>query len=379
MNREHRPTIKESKSSFALLPLNHRVGGHVRMFRLANGAICKAISNKEREFYEDVEQTALQSFVPRYMGVIVISYNDDNGAKIVLERDRRRLRQFTPPPTIRPLRRSTTTVVSGDTVLPVYRSGHPPYYNSIDSAKSRLQRTVSSPALIKTDKIDVIQPTPPEEEAPALTQQDTHDFIVIEDLTFEKKHPCVLDLKMGTRQYGVYASEAKMKSQTRKCALSTSKSLGVRMCGMQVYRARTGACLTQDKYIGRELDADGFRDTLHSFLHDGERLVVEFIPDLISKLWRLERILKTMHGYRFFGSSLLIIYDGANTARPVDLRIIDFAHCVTKQEMIQNHSRMTYPPEHGVDQPDHGYIKGLNSLISILRTIATRHFNASPY
>ena len=193
------------------------------MFRLANGAICKAITDKEREFYEDVEQTALRSFVPRYMGVIVISYNKDHGARIVLERDRRRLKQFTPPPTMRPLRRSTTTVAHEDTVLPVYRTGHPPYYNSIDSAKRRLQRTVSSPALIKTDKVDVVQPSPPEEDGPSLTQQDAHEFIVMEDLTFDKKHPCVLDLKMGTRQYGVYAPESKMKSQTKKCALSTSK------------------------------------------------------------------------------------------------------------------------------------------------------------
>ena len=72
----------------------------------------------------------------------------------------------------------------------------------------------------------------PQQNAADVTRQE--HFILMEDLTGRLKNSCVLDLKMGTRQYGIDATSAKKKSQRKKCDQTTSRTLGVRMCGMQV-------------------------------------------------------------------------------------------------------------------------------------------------
>ena len=86
---------------------------------------------------------------------------------------------------------------------------------------------------------------------------------------------------------------------------------------LKVWNHVKQAYVTRDKYSGREVRPEDFNSVLESFLFDGERLLAYQIPVLLQKLYALARIIHRLKGYRFYGCSILLIYDGDRESQEV--------------------------------------------------------------
>uniref|UniRef100_H2MQN5 Kinase n=1 Tax=Oryzias latipes TaxID=8090 RepID=H2MQN5_ORYLA len=386
-----------------LEPFVHQVGGHSCVLRFGEQTICKPLIPREHQFYRSLP-AAMRKFTPQYRGVVSVSFEED---------DERNLCLVAYPLSSDPAADLDISDLSGDRESKgkILQWGKMTPSLLVRQYAQKLQEDLDVERVQQAEGLhhrlerSHSNATPQVKHNPWSLEchqqhlqrmkdnakhRNQYKFILLENLTWRHAVPCVLDLKMGTRQHGDDATEEKKALQIRKCQQSTSALIGVRFCGMQVYHSDTDQLIYMNKYQGRKLTLAGFKEALYQFFHSGRRLRQELLSPVLSRLREMKDALEACESYRFYSSSLLIIYDGAphrkHTRRhteeglsedeededeecsspAVDVRMIDFAHTTCRH----------YGEDSVVHEgQDRGYIFGLQNLISIISELESHRID----
>ena len=121
---------------------------------------------------------------------------------------------------------------------------------------------------------------------------------MLENVTANHSKPCILDLKVGTCLWYPHDSYRKRRNHEQKVKNTTSKSLGLRLHGLQIYDPNHDKYHYRDKFYGRKLSEDQLRDTVTRFLDSAGKGLREGMREKIQE--RLFATL-TMTGGRHAG------------------------------------------------------------------------------
>jgi Inositol polyphosphate kinase len=175
-------------------------------------------------------------------------------------------------------------------------------------------------------------------------------YIILDDLTLGYKNPSIMDIKIGVQAWDENASHEKVLKEASKYPKQIM--LGTRFTGMRVWDKKDAKYKVLSREYGYTLKEDTFHQVFEHFLHDGISLNDIVARSFKDKLEELKKVFENQSKFRFYGSSLLFLYESGDDAVRVDLKMIDFAH-VWPIEGPDSH-----------EERDGGYLVGIDTLLS---------------
>jgi len=186
--------------------------------------------------------------------------------------------------------------------------------------------------------------------------ENGNQYLVLEDLCSFFESPAIADLKMGIVMTGEDSTPEKARREAAKSDGTTTTSMGFRFSGIWVPQL-DGSIKQLDKAWGYSHKANNIVENFKEYFMNGERVRQELLPLFIEKIRPILEWFENSGTHRFYGSSVLMIYEANENSRfkdHVDVRIIDFPHA--------------YPIRDG--GRDEGYVLGLKSIIKVLEELS---------
>ncbi|KAG7402006.1 hypothetical protein PHYBOEH_008527 [Phytophthora boehmeriae] len=182
-------------------------------------------------------------------------------------------------------------------------------------------------------------------------------YLVLEDLTWQRQWPCIMDVKMGTRSYEDDATAEKIVYEKSKFPLQ--EEIGFRIQGIKVYDPKKGQYVEFDKHFGRSIkSADALAPAFRNYFPtDNASKAIALLQAFLRRLEQFQAWFDEQERVEFIASSFLFLYNGeaSDNGDPyaADIRLIDFAH-VTEPN----------PPKR-----DEGVRKGIATLLQCFQAL----------
>lgn len=320
-----RPVSEEEDSEWVCLhPFNHQVGGHCGVLLFDKTTICKPLVPAEYGIYETMSP-ALRKFVPKLKGWINVNIRKDtegNTYLFTLSKKRNGARGIVEE--CSECQRSNAhgypeTNGGGQEKLEkeAIKNGNKSSTCAFHATSMNLRKvdqnyevadnfceTLNNPWSVRCWKRQLWT-----FERAGVTK--SCKYILLENLASKFKHPSILDLKIGTRGYGDDVTEEKRQAHVAKAKLSTTGTLGIRIGGMQVYQVNKDNYRRRTKHYGKSVaDYNTLLSTIKEFFHNGNSICKDVLMNFIQRLKTLISVIQNEEGCRFFGCSLLILYEG---------------------------------------------------------------------
>jgi len=293
---------EELENGVLLRRFAHQVAGRSPMYCFDNNeTVCKPLNMREAEFYNSRGfPKRLERFTPRYHGsTVAVCHGSD-----VIAIDQAVTGQ-------------SSGALSG-------RNRNPPESESGSSCSDEDDEELNSEEEAMREELSPWSAKIHQKE----TLQQKIELIMLENVTANQSKPCILDLKVGTCLWYPHDSYRKRRNHEQKVKSTTSKSLGLRLHGLQIYDSTHDKYHYRDKFHGRKLTVEQLVETVQRFLHSADRRLWDGIcAALITRLTQLRNM-------------------------------IDFAKA-TYAGFLHGDENYT--------GPDEGYLYGLNHLINIIQ------------